>query len=176
MDIDPKIAAALGFPRPHYTAVERERRWLCKSVPSSLVRQTLTIADLYVTGARLRLREMRPSDGGPGMLRLTRKGDVDPYTRLITSIYLPEEEFAILSAALSGARLSKLRHRLHAPAGISMSIDEFQGTLAGLCLLEVEFETAAELVAFVAPDFAAAEVTSDVRYTGAWLATNGLPG
>lgn len=175
MDIDPKIAAALGFPRPHYTAVERERRWLCEEAPSSLVRQTLTITDLYVTGARLRLREMRPIDGGPGMLKLTRKGDVDAYTRLITSIYLPEDEFAILSATLTGARLSKVRHRLHAPVGISMSVDEFEGKLAGLRLLEVEFETAADLVAFAAPDFAGAEMTSDARYTGAALATNGLP-
>jgi CYTH domain-containing protein len=118
---------------------------------------------------------MRPIDGGPGMLKLTRKGDVDAFTRLITSIYLPEEEFAILSACLVGARLSKLRHRLHTPAGISMSVDEFQGALAGLRLLEVEFETTAELVAFTAPDFAAAEVTSDPRYTGASLAKNGLP-
>ncbi len=27
--IDPAIAASLGFPKPEYTAVERERRWLC---------------------------------------------------------------------------------------------------------------------------------------------------
>src|SRR3954465_7511881 len=120
MDIDPTIAAALGFPKAQYTAVERERRWLCREGPRALVRQTLFVNDLYVSDTRLRLREMRPSDGGAAMLRLTRKADVDEHTRLITSIYLPEGEFAILAASLSGARIAKIRHRLHAPEGVLM--------------------------------------------------------
>jgi CYTH domain-containing protein len=175
MDIDPKIATALGFPKPQYTAVERERRWLCLHVPRQLIRQTLTVTDLYVTGARLRLREMRPIDGGPGMLRLSRKVDVNARTRLITSIYLPEDEFAILAATLHGARITKLRHRLQAPPGAVMCVDEFQGDLAGLILAEVEFETSEELAAFPTPDFAVREVTDDLRFTGGSLATHGIP-
>jgi CYTH domain-containing protein len=175
MDIDPTIATALGFPKPRYTAVERERRWLCQEVPRGLIRETLTINDLYVTGTRLRLREMRPVDGGPGMLRLTRKADVDPSTRLITSIYVPEEEFAILAAALVGARLTKVRHRLHAPPGVTMSVDEFQGGLAGLVLAEAEFQTSDELAAFPMPKFATREVTHELAYTGGALVKNGIP-
>ena len=175
MDIDASIASALGFPKAQYTAVERERRWLCSTVPKQLIRQTLTITDLYVTGTRMRLREMRPVDGGPSLLRLSRKADVDPQTRLITSIYLPEEEFAVLALALSGARLTKLRHRLLAPPGVLMSVDEFQGDLAGLVLAEAEFKTLAELTSFPMPDFALSEVTDDSRYTGASLVTQGLP-
>ena len=74
MCIDPGVASGLGFPRPHYTAVERERRWLCLEVPRDRVVRTEAITDLYVTGARLRLREARPVGGGAAMLRLTRKG------------------------------------------------------------------------------------------------------
>jgi CYTH domain-containing protein len=175
MAIDSNIAAALGFPKPHYTAVEHERRWLCHEVPRSRIRQSLTVTDLYVTGTRLRLREMRPIDGGPGQLRLTRKADVDAQTRLITSIYLPEDEFQVLAAALQGARLTKLRHRLHAPPGVVLSVDEFGGELTGLVLAEAELPTAAELAAFPLPDFASREVTDDVRYTGGSLVRNGLP-
>jgi CYTH domain-containing protein len=175
MDIDRAVAAALGFPKPHYTAVERERRWLCREVPRSLIRQTLTVTDLYVSGARLRLREMRPIDGGPGLLRLTRKADVDARTRLITSIYLPEEEFALLAAVLPGARLTKVRHRLHAAAGVSMSVDEFQGELAGLVLAEAECSTDEELAALSSPSFALREVTDEPAYTGAWLVKHGIP-
>jgi len=174
-DIEPSIATALGFPRPKYTGVERERRWLCRSVPRALIRQTLTIEDLYVAGTRLRLREMRPVGGGPGLLRLSRKADVDDQTRLITSIYLPEDEFAILARALTGARLTKIRHRLHAPPGVLMSVDEFQGALSGLILAEAEFQTAEELNAFPTPEFASREVTHEPQYTGGWLATHGLP-
>ena len=175
LDIDRSVAAALGFPKPQYMAVERERRWLCDIVPRALIRQTLSIVDLYVTGTRLRLREMRPVAGGPGQLRLSRKADVDAQTRLITSIYLPEEEFAVLAATLPGARITKIRHRLHAPPGVLLSVDEFQGDLTGLLLVEAELETAEALAAFATPDFATREVTGEPRYTGGSLVQNGLP-
>jgi CYTH domain-containing protein len=170
MDIDPQIASALGFPKPHYTAVERERRWLCREVPRGRVLRTEAITDLYVTGTRLRLREARPIDGKPAMLRLSRKADVDAHTRLITSIYLPEEEFAVLAAALPGVRIRKLRHRLQAPPGVMIAVDEFQGEHEGLVLAEAEFKTAELLAAFPTPDFAVREVTDDPRFTGACLA------
>jgi hypothetical protein len=80
MEIDATIARELGFPRAHDRAVERERRWLCREVPRDRVRQTFTISDLYVR-------------------KLTRKGDVDVRMRLITSIYLPEDEFAVMAKA-----------------------------------------------------------------------------
>lgn len=44
MDFDATIARALGFPRAHYTAVERERRWLCPELPrEQCVRVLLTL-------------------------------------------------------------------------------------------------------------------------------------
>lgn len=175
MSIDQEIAERLGFPRPQYTAIERERRWLCGEVPRERVRRTEAITDLYVTGARLRLREARPIDGGKPMLRLTRKADVDIHTRLITSIYLPEEEFAVLATSLQGSRIKKLRHRLEPVEGVSMLVDEFQDELAGLVLAEVEFKTSELLKAFSGPDFAIREVTDDPRFTGGYLVKNGIP-
>jgi CYTH domain-containing protein len=175
MDIDPKIASALGFPKLDYVAVERERRWLCREVPRELVIQTEAITDLYVTGGRLRLREARPIDGGTPRLRLSRKADADPQTRLITSIYLTEDEFAVLAASLPGARIRKLRHRLRPASGVLLAIDEFQGTHAGLLLLEAELETSEQLAAFAPPAFAGREVTDDPGFTGGHLAQKGLP-
>jgi CYTH domain-containing protein len=175
MDIDPAIAKALGFPKPAYTVVERERRWLCREVPRELIARTETIVDLYVTGTRLRLREARPHNGDPAMLRLSRKGDVDPQTRLITSMYLPEHEFALLAATLPGTRIKKIRHRLKTPEGVVLSADEFEGTLKGLRMVEAEFDTAERMASFAMPDFAIREVTDDPRFSGGHLATNGLP-
>lgn len=175
MDVDRKIATALGFPKPQYTLVERERRWLCRDVPRERVVRTEMVTDLYVTGTRLRLREARPIDGGPSKLRLSRKADVDARTRLITSIYLPEDEFAVLAASLPGVRITKVRHTLQHLPGIQISVDEFQGELAGLSLVEAEFDTPDLLEAFPAPDFAAHEVTEDPRFAGGSLAQNGLP-
>ena len=83
------------------------------------------------------------------MLRLSRKSDVEAHLRLITSIYLPEEEFSVLAASLSGIRINKLRHRLHSPLpGVLLTVDEFEAHLHGLVLAEAEFETDDLLAAF----------------------------
>jgi CYTH domain-containing protein len=175
MTIDQQIATKLGFPKPEYTAVERERRWLCREVPRELIRRTEAITDLYVSGTRLRLREARPTDGGAPMLRLTRKADADKHTRLITSIYLPEDEFSVLAASLVGSRIRKLRHRLHSPPGVMLLVDEFRDALEGLFIAEAEFKTQEQLDAFSTPGFAACEVTDDPRFTGGHLVKGGLP-
>ncbi len=138
------------------------------------VRESMTITDLYVTDTRLRLREALPLDGGPPMRRLTRKADVDAATRLLTSVYLADAEFALLRG-LPGRVLKKTRHRLESAAGVTMSIDRFEGPLEGLILAEAEFETAEALAAFPMPDFAVREVTGDPRYRGGTLVIDGLP-
>ena len=175
MDIAPELAASLGFPTPDYTGVERERRWLCHAVPRELDLRTERITDLYVDGARLRLREARPLSGAPGILRLSRKADVDERTRLVTSIYLTEPEFALMASSLPGRRVRKLRHRLPRQEGVVLMVDEFEGTLAGLLLVEAEFKSADRMAAFVPPPFAGREITGDARFTGAALARDGLP-
>jgi CYTH domain-containing protein len=175
MDIDQQIASALGFPKPEYISVERERRWLCREVPRELILQTEAITDLYVTGTQLRLREARPIGGGEPRLRLTRKADINPRTRLITSIYLPEEEFAVLAAVLPGVQIKKLRHRFRQFPDAAMGVDEFQGNLQGLIMAEAEFKTPELLAAFPIPNFAVREVTDDPRFTGGYLAKYGLP-
>ena len=175
MKVNQQLAAALGFPKPAFMSVEHERRWLCREVPRERILRSEAITDLYVTGARLRLRDARPIDGGAPKLRLSRKADVDTRTRLITSIYLPEEEFVVLAASLPGVRIKKLRHKLQSPPDVAVHVDEFQDTLEGLIMVEAEFNTAGGLAAFPMPDFAVREVTDDPRYTGGCLAMNGLP-
>lgn len=174
-DIAPPIASALGFPKTKYMAVERERRWTAREVPLDHVLHTEVITDLYVTGTRLRLREARRTDTGEAMLRLTRKVDVDTRMRLITSIYLPEQEFAVLAAALDGVRISRIRHRLQSPPSVALGVDELQSDLAGLLIAEAEFDSDDLMRNFAMPDFALREVTDDVRFIGPWLALHGRP-
>lgn len=156
-------------------AIERERRWICHDIPTDEIIETEAITDLYVTGTQMRLREARPISGKPAMLRLSRKADVDDFTRLITSIYLPEQEFAVLAEELPGVRIVKIRHRLKSPKGVAMLVDEFQGDLEGLVLAEAEFETNDIMSDFQMPKFAGREVTRDVRFTGGYLIKHGLP-
>jgi CYTH domain-containing protein len=175
MEIDAETAAALGWPKAKYAWVERERRWLCAAVPWDRVAATEQVADLYVTGTKLRLREAIPADGGPPMRRLSRKADVSPAMRLLTSIYLAPEEFAVLSA-LPGRMLRKTRHRLApTPGAAHLCVDVFEGDLAGLILAEAEFDDMDAMAAFATPEFAICEVTQDLRYTGGALVADGLP-
>jgi len=173
-EIDPARAAALGWPKSKYAWVERERRWLCRTVPTARVVRVETFRDLYVTGTQLRLRQALPADGGAPMLRLGRKADVDPAVRLLTSIYLSQEEYRLLSA-LPGKVLEKTRHYLGKIDGADVSVDVFEGPLAGLVMAEAEFPDAGSMARWPMPDFAVREVTEDVRYTGGRLVVDGLP-
>jgi CYTH domain-containing protein len=174
MEIDPATAAALGWPKAKYAWIERERRWLCIAVPRDAVIRSERITDLYITDTQLRLREAVPLEGGAPLRRLGRKADVEPAVRLLTSIYLSDKEFDLLST-LPGKVLTKTRHHIGTRHGVEVSVDEFSGHLAGLILAEAEFEDMTTLAAYPMPDFALAEVTQDRRYTGGELVAKGLP-
>lgn len=175
MEISQQLAEVLGFPKAHYRIVERERRWTSRQIPTDQVRSAERITDTYIFGTRLRLREARPVDGSLPMLRLSRKADADDTTRLISSIYLSEDDFSALRRGLPGVSLQKIRHRLQAPHGISMCVDEFEGTLSGLIIFEAEFANDEKLECFETPKFAIREITGESRYSGFSLATDGMP-
>ncbi|TAJ56084.1 hypothetical protein [Brevundimonas sp.] len=171
MTADP---AALGFLKPEkYAAVERERRWLCAALPDLPVLRAEDIEDLYVDGSRLRLRRATPVGGGEPILRLSKKADLAPDRRLITTIYLTGAEYALFEG-LPGRLMRKTRH-YYAAAGATLSVDRFEGALAGLFLAEAEFGDDAAMAAFPDPAFALREVTDDPRYTGGALVLHGFP-
>lgn len=166
--------SALGFLKPEkYAAVERERRWLCAGLPALPVLRAEAIEDLYVDESRLRLRRATPVGGGEPILRLSKKADLAPDKRLITTIYLTGTEFSLF-AALPGRVLRKTRH-YYAAGGATVSVDRFEGALEGLFLAEAEFADDAAMAAFPAPGFAGREVTADQRYNGGALVRNGVP-
>jgi CYTH domain-containing protein len=100
---------------------------------------------------------------------------VDATTRLITTIYLSENEFTMLRSSLQGLPIKKLRHKLQPIQGIPLSVDEFQDGLAGLVFAEAEFESSVALENFPMLDFAVREVTADPRFSGGSLARSGIP-
>jgi CYTH domain-containing protein len=174
MEIDQATAEALGWPKLKYAWIERERRWLCTEFPRDRIVRSERITDLYVTETQLRLREAVPLNGGKPKRRLGRKADVEPSVRLLTSIYLSDREFELLST-LPGKTLTKIRHHIGKIEGVEVSVDEFAGDLAGLVMAEAEFESKEALSAFPMPKFAFREVTDDLCYTGGRLVANGLP-
>jgi len=111
-----------------YAVVERERRYIVASLPDCVV-STRAIVDRYLTGTRLRLREVREGDGVVirklgHKVRLTE----GPGEVACTNFYLNDAEWAVL-AALPARTLRKKRH-LVARDGWRVAIDEHEdGTL-----------------------------------------------
>ncbi|MGZ4631131.1 MAG: hypothetical protein ACXV2G_00585 [Actinomycetes bacterium] len=144
--------------------VERERRFLLARIPEGVV-ATKEIVDRYVTGTRLRLREVREDDGTVTrkLSHKVRLGE-GPAEVACTNFYLDDQEWALLGA-LPAQVLRKKRHMLHRD-GLVVAIDEHQdGTLIA------EIDDRDQPSRFV-PDWldTLEDVSDDERWTGAGLA------
>lgn len=74
----------------------------------------------------------------------------------------------------AGRRISKRRHRV--PLGEHVAeVDVYEGALAGLCRIEVEFASPQDADGFEPPDWFGREVTGDDRWSNASLARHGRP-
>jgi CYTH domain-containing protein len=147
-----------------YAVVERERRFLLASLPQGVVR-TRDIIDRYVTGTRLRLREVREDDGT--VLRKlghkVRLGE-SPAEVACTNFYLDDQEWAAVST-LPARVLRKKRHMVHRD-GLQIAIDLLEdGTLIA------EIDDGDRPSDFI-PDWldVVEDVSGDERWTGASLA------
>jgi CYTH domain-containing protein len=87
---------------------------------------------------------------------------------------LEARQFEALWPATEGQRVEKCRHRIGHDT-LTIELDVFGGSLAGLVLAEVEFASVEAASAFQPPAWFGAEVTTDGRYTNASLALHGPP-
>ncbi len=147
-----------------YAVLESERRYLVGSVPAG-VTEVSDISDRYLVGTRLRLREVRRSDG-----TVTRKlghkvrlGG-DPRRIACTSVRLDDAEWELLSA-LPARELVKRRHHVDRD-GVRLAVDELaDGTLLA------EIDDGDEPGELVPPWLdVVRDVTLEERWTGAGLA------
>jgi CYTH domain-containing protein/CHAD domain-containing protein len=175
-----KIARALGpevepgkdaeAPR---SIVERERKFLVRTVPDDLVygaavelRQGYLAAD--------ERRSVRVRDSGTGGCTLTVKaGSGVERTELEWSI--TRQEFEAAWPHTDRQRIEKTRHMIPF-GGHVIELDVFGGDLDGLVVAEVEFDSSSDCDDFEPPAWFGPEVTDDGRYTNASLALHGLPG
>jgi CYTH domain-containing protein len=158
-----------------YARIELERRFLLERIPGRLDPADYErLDDLYVEGTHLRLRQARRPTGEWIMTKLGQKivdpaAPDDPRRRLMTTIYLPEEE-ALALASLEGLRTTKRRYRMR-EQGSTFSIDVWETPAQGTILAEVEAASAEELERIAVPSWALREVTEDPRYTAIALAS-----
>ena len=147
-----------------YAVVERERRYLVADIPEG-VTGSKEILDRYVTGTRLRLREVREDDG-----TVTRKlghkvrlSD-GPSEVACTNFYLDDREWALL-VALPAQVLRKRRHLIDRD-GLTVAVDELED---GTLLAEID---AGDRPSQAVPEWldVVEDVSGDERWTGARLA------
>ena len=163
-----------GFVDPvgKYARREIERRFLLRRPPAELAGRAadLRITDHYLPGTRLRLRRIESADGGV-VLKLGQKFRApgqDALETTMTNLVLNESEYALLRT-LGGTEVVEDRF-IYLDRGRRYAVDLFRGRLEGLVLAEAEFESREWAAALPPPEFAAAEVTHDPRFTGGELA------
>ena len=132
--------------------------------PGVLLRQGYVASEGEVE-VRLRIRDddaMLTVKAGRGKVR--------------TEVELPlsTEDAEALWPHTAGRRIVKRRHRV--PLGGHVAeVDVYDGELAGLCRIEVEFTSPELADGFEPPDWFGREVTGDDRWSNASLARHGRP-
>ncbi|MFJ7911113.1 hypothetical protein [Kitasatospora sp. NPDC096204] len=156
--------------------LEIERKFLLGAFepPSTAVRQHIEQGYIAIRddGTEVRLRRI----GGSrvlGVKRSASSAEGSP-VRIEVERELGEQEFTELWPATEGARLVKDRYTFEA-SGVTVYADVYQGELAGLRTVEVEFGSEAQAAAFSAPEWFGAEITGVKAYKNQTLATRGMP-
>jgi CYTH domain-containing protein len=145
---------------------EIERTYLPKTLPDGIENAPRReILDIYIPATAehptLRIRSAGEK------YEITKKEPIyekDSSRHLETTIPLSKEEFEEL-ARLKGKRTRKTRYD-YRENGIHYEIDIFRDGLAGLVLVDIEFNSSEEKNAFVPPEWCRAEVTQEEFLAG----------
>ncbi len=154
--------------------MEVERKFVCNPLhPTVLAVQeraeprSIVQGYLIVAGVRGEVRIRRSDED----IRLTIKRGAPP-AREEVEISLDAVQYGRLWPLTAAARLEKTRYRV--PFGDEViELDVYHGTLSGLVVAEVEFDSLRAARDFRAPQWFAREVTEDRRYANQTLAGAG---
>jgi CYTH domain-containing protein len=148
-----------------YAVIERERRFLLAALPKEAASDVMEIVDRYVIGTRMRLREIRTSNGQV-VRKLSHKVRLTegPAAIACTNLYLNAAEWELLKE-LPARILRKTRHVIQRD-GVTVAIDELDG---GTLIAEIDDDDAPPQAT---PDWLLVieDVSGDERWTGAGLA------
>jgi CYTH domain-containing protein len=151
--------------------MEIERKFLVRRVPDAPSAISARLRQGYLASGSE--GEVRVRDAA-GSLTLTVKSGAG-LARAETEIDLTPEQFDVLWPATAGRRIEKVRTRQ--PVGaFTAEVDVYEGDLAGLVVVEVEFPSRDTAADFEAPEWFGTEVTEDAGYKNASLALRGRPG
>ncbi len=152
---------------------EIERKFLVSALPDQVVAaRAKRVEQGYVAiGARTEVRLRR---AGGRMTLTAKRGHGE--ARAEHEIALYKEQFEALWPLTAGRRLVKTRRLVGLGADdLEAEVDVYEGALAGLVTVEVEFASAQQSHSFQPPGWFGEELTGDPAYANQSLATHGLP-
>jgi CYTH domain-containing protein len=148
--------------------IELEKTYLAKYLPENLERcPAKEMIDVYIPAAfahpKIRIRK------NGDKYEITKKEPLEsnPSEMLEQTIKITAEEFAELQK-LPGKEIHKTRYHYKYERWLA-EIDVFQDKLAGLVVIDFEFETKEEKDAFQMPNFCLADVTTEQVTAGGML-------
>ena len=148
-------------------AVEIERKFLVKTMPSKEISISKKIKQGYIINEKHNIVRVRRKDDDHFVAI---KGNTIGITRLEFEYPIPRKDAEDMFDNLCGHNIiEKTRHYVH-NAGHTWEIDEFHGNNQGLIVAEIELESEKEK--FEVPDWVGDEVTQDLRYYNMNLTTH----
>ena len=152
--------------------MEIERKYLVDVIPElgSGLKSLLILQGYITSGAQCREVRVRRI-GDAFLLGVKSGGGVE---REETEVELEARQFETLWELTHGWQLEKRRYYIPYKT-YRIELDIYAGTLSGLVVAEVEFDTIEECNAFIPPDWFGREVSDELAYKNSRLAKNGLP-
>jgi CYTH domain-containing protein/CHAD domain-containing protein len=154
-------------------SAEIERKFIVSALPDGAARAAATrIEQGYLAVSEE--TEVRLRRAGGRMTLTAKRGHGE--SREEHEIALYKEQFEALWELSAERRLVKTRRRVPLDAAdLTAEVDVYEGALAGLAVVEVEFESVARSRSFQPPEWFGRELTGDRAYSNQSLAADGLP-
>lgn len=148
--------------------IENELSYLVTRLPDLSSLKKKRIEQHYLSEGREPLR-IRNADGTHELTKKLTMEDDDLSRVEEITIPLTPDEFAMLLPHAKRS-IAKTRHYVPLDGGLTAEIDVFDGPLAGLTMVEVEFPDEQSRAAFVPPDWFGRDVSQEVWSVNSWLA------
>lgn len=146
--------------------MEIERKYLVKQLPESLDAYPCRILEQGYLNVSPVVRIRRDND----KYELTYKSG-GLMARQEYNLPLTQEAYEHLRTKIDGRLIRKRRYMLPISQGLTAELDIFEGDLAPLLLVEVEFRTEAEALSFSPPSWFGEDVTFSGKYHNSYLST-----
>lgn len=144
--------------------MEIERKYLVKQMPSNLSEyENKKIAQGYLCTEPV-VRVRRSND----KYYMTYKGE-GLMAREEYNLPLTKDAYEHLVKKIDGRLIQKTRYLIPLDNGLTAELDVFEGDLAPLTIVEVEFESIEAANSFSAPDWFGEDVTESGKYHNSYL-------